>query len=100
MLAIGREMRRAWRTLRRSPALGDVFSHRGVRFDDLALPDLAGTLLLQVPWAVRSYEEMNQVLQAGRPQVAVLYAESSGWGRAAVAGSLRPSSSAASAASE
>ena len=84
-LGIGSEMRRAWQTLRVSPALAELFSHRGVRFDDLALPDLAGTLLLQVPWAVRSYEEMARALAATHPAIAVLYAESSGWGRAAVA---------------
>ncbi len=84
-LAAGREMRRAWQTLRTSPALAELFSHRGVRFDDLALPDLAATLLLQLPWAVRSYEEMARALEAIRPAIAVLYAESSGWGRAAVA---------------
>ena len=84
-LGIGAEMRRAWRTLRQSPALGALCSHRGVRFDDLALPDLAGTLLLQVPWAVRSYEEMARALETIQPAIAVLYAESSGWGRAAVA---------------
>ena len=46
---------------------------------------LAGTLLRQLPWAVRSYEEMTEALQATRPSVVCLYAESSGWGRAAIA---------------
>ena len=78
-------MRKAYRRLRSSPALHEAFSHRGVRFDDLAQADLAGTLLLQIPWAVRSYEEMAQALQQSRPGVVCLYAESSGWGRAAVA---------------
>jgi hypothetical protein len=77
--------RAAWRALRRSPGLGEAFSHRGVAFADLAGPDLAGTLLRQLPWAVRSYEEMTEVLQATRPSVVCLYAESSGWGRAAIA---------------
>ncbi|MBI3932544.1 MAG: CDP-glycerol glycerophosphotransferase family protein [Acidobacteria bacterium] len=80
-----REIREAWRRLRRSPGVQEAFSHRGVGFADLSGPDLAGTLLLQLPWAVRSYEEMAEVLSAARPAVACLYAESSGWGRAAVA---------------
>jgi glycosyltransferase involved in cell wall biosynthesis len=80
-----RQVREAWRALRRSPALVQAFSHRGVTFADLALPDLAGTLLLQLPWAIRCYEEMAAVLAAARPRVVCLYAESSGWGRAALA---------------
>jgi len=77
--------RRAWRALRRSAGLSEAFSHRGVGFADLAGPDLAGTLLRQLPWAVRSYEEMTEALLATRPAVVCLYAESSGWGRAAIA---------------
>jgi hypothetical protein len=77
--------RRAWRALRRSAGLREAFSHRGVGFADLAGPDLAGTLLRQLPWAVRSYEEMTEALKATRPAVVCLYAESSGWGRAAIA---------------
>ncbi|MGE0452861.1 MAG: UDP-N-acetylglucosamine 2-epimerase [Vicinamibacteria bacterium] len=76
--------RELWRGLRRSPALALAFSHRGVRFDDLGEPALAGTLLLQVPWAVRSIEEARAALVATRPSVLALYAESSGWGRAAL----------------
>jgi hypothetical protein len=77
--------RRAWHALRRSAGLSEAFSHRGVGFADLAGPALAGTLLRQLPWAVRSYEEMTEALQATRPSVVCLYAESSGWGRAAIA---------------
>ena len=80
-----RQVRQVWRTLRKSPALVEAFSHRGVSFADLAEPDLAGTMLLQLPWAIRCYEEMAQVLSSVRPGVACLYAESSGWGRAALA---------------
>jgi hypothetical protein len=80
-----REMRRAWRALRASPGVHEAFSHRGVLFADLAAPDLAATLLLQVPWAVRCYEEMAAALDHLRPDTVCLYAESSGWGRAAVA---------------
>lgn len=77
--------RRAWHALRRSPGMSEAFSHRGVGFADLAGPALAGTLLRQLPWAVRSYEEMTEALLATRPAVVCLYAESSGWGRAAIA---------------
>ena len=80
-----RQVRQAWRSLRRSPALFEAFSHRGVPFADLAEVDLAGTMLLQLPWAIRCYEEMAEVIASARPRVACLYAESSGWGRAALA---------------
>ena len=89
--AVARDARRAsalardaWRALRGSPGMREAFSHRGVAFHDLAAPDLAGTLLLQLPWAVRSYEEVAEALRALRPAALVLYAESSGWGRAAL----------------
>jgi hypothetical protein len=77
-------MRREWNDLRRLPALLEGFTHRGVHFFDLAGPDLAATLLLQVPWAYRSFLEMERALQSSRSQALVLYAESSGWGRVAL----------------
>jgi len=80
-----REARALWRRLRRSPGAHEAFSHAGVAFADLAEPDLAGTLLLQLPWAVRCYEEMASALEALGPAVVCLYAEGSGWGRAAEA---------------
>lgn len=80
-----RRVRAAWRTLRDAPALRESLSHSGVSFADLAAPDVAATLLLQLPWAVRSYEETVEMLRAVRPDVLCLYAESSGWGRAALA---------------
>jgi len=79
------EVREGWRRIRRSAGLWEAFSHRGVPFADLAEPDLAGTILLQLPWAVRSYLEMTSVLRSVKPRVVCLYAEFSGWGRAAVA---------------
>ena len=84
-VAASQEARALWRRLRRSPGMHEAFTHRGVAFDDLAEEDLAGTLLLQLPWAVRCYEEMTAALQAVRPAAVCLYAEGSGWGRAAVA---------------
>ncbi|HEV8255116.1 MAG TPA: hypothetical protein VGQ78_10185 [Vicinamibacteria bacterium] len=80
-----RRAHEAWRTLRASPAVQEAFSHHGVGFADLCEADLAGTLLLQVPWAVRCWEEMANAIAAVRPALVCLYAESSGWGRAAVA---------------
>ncbi|PYQ51930.1 MAG: hypothetical protein DMF78_12295, partial [Acidobacteria bacterium] len=77
--------RRIWAELKGRPAVREAFSHRGVVFADLSEPDLAATVLLQLPWAIRSYEEMAAALVAVRPAVVCLYAESSGWGRAALA---------------
>ena len=76
---------RIWKELSGQPAVRETFSHRGVAFADLSEADLAATVLLQLPWAIRSYEEMAAVLEAVRPAVVCLYAESSGWGRAALA---------------
>jgi hypothetical protein len=76
---------RIWSELSGRPAVRETFSHRGVAFADLSEADLAATLLLQLPWAIRSYEEMAAVLEVVRPSVVCLYAESSGWGRAALA---------------
>jgi hypothetical protein len=80
----GAELRRSWRKLRASPGMAEAFSHRGVRFADLGGPELAATMLLQLPWGVRCYEEMLGALDALAPEVVCLYAESSGWGRAAL----------------
>lgn len=85
VLRATRQVRELWRSLDRSAAVHEAFSHRGVAFFDLARRDLAATLLLQLPWAVRSYEEMDGALTQVDPALVVLYAESSGWGRAAVA---------------
>lgn len=84
-LAATRMLRAEWRMLRRLAAVREAFSHRGVSFADLAEPDLAGTLLLQLPWAVLAYEQTRAVLRRVKPAVLCLYAESSGWGRAALA---------------
>ncbi len=82
-----REIRTLWRRLARSSAVREVFSHRDVCFADLSGPDLASTLLLQLPWAVRSYEELRAALSVVRPGALCLYAESSGLGRIALAAS-------------
>ena len=85
VLRATRQVRRLWRWLRKSPGLEEAFSHAGVRFADLCAPDLAGTVLLQLPWAVRVYEETAEVLLHQRPSVICLYNESGGLGRAVIA---------------
>jgi hypothetical protein len=77
--------RRIWSEISGRPALREAFRHRGVAFGDLSDADVAATILLQLPWAIRSYEEMAAVLAAVKPAIVCLYAESSGWGRAALA---------------
>ena len=81
------QIRSLWRLLAHSSAVRESFSHRDVSFADLSGPDLAGTLLLQLPWAVRSYEELAAALSATHPAALCLYAESSGLGRIALAAS-------------
>jgi hypothetical protein len=79
-----RAVRALWRQLRGSAARPEAFSHRGASFSDLSHGDLAETLLLQLPWAIRSVAEMREALAFFRPRAVCLYAESSGWGRAAL----------------
>lgn len=79
------EIKKVYDGLRNDVSLAEALSHREVRFDDLAAEDLAATMLLQLPWAVRSMEETTEILEWAKPKVLVLYAESSGWGRAALA---------------
>lgn len=80
-----RQARAFWRQVRHAPGLRESLAHSGVSFADVAAPDVAATLLRQLPWAVRSYEESVELLRAQAPAVLCLYAESSGWGRAALA---------------
>jgi hypothetical protein len=84
-----RRFRTFWRALLKSPAAHEAFSHHGVAFFDLSSRDLAATLLLQLPWAVRSYEETLDALRHAQPALCLLYAESSGWGRAVIAACRR-----------
>ena len=46
-------------------------------------------MLLQLPWAIRSFHEVEAALAWERPDVLVLYAEYSGLGRAAIAAAAR-----------
>jgi hypothetical protein len=80
-----REVRRLWKWMRASPGVEEAFSHRGVRFADLSRLDLARTVLLQLPWAVRVYEEAAEVFASVRPAAVCLYNESGGLGRAVIA---------------
>ena len=70
--AVSRRLRETWGRLRRSPALGDAFSHRGVGFADLARRDLAELMLVWLPRAVSRFEQAAAVLRAVRPAVVCL----------------------------
>jgi len=70
--AVSRRLRETWGRLRRSPALGDAFSHRGVAFADLARRDLAELMLVWLPRAVSRFEQAIAVLRAVRPAVVCL----------------------------
>jgi hypothetical protein len=85
ILAATREIRELLDRLARSSGVQAALTHHDVRFGDLVAPDLRATLLLQLPWAVRSMLQVNEVLRVVGPSVLCLYAESSGWGRAALA---------------
>jgi hypothetical protein len=60
-------------------------THRGVSFGAEAAASFRDTFLRQFPWTMRSYREVETVLRREKPNALVLYAESSGLGRAAVA---------------
>ena len=76
---------RMWRRFRRLPLLEGALRHRGVPLPQQALLSFRDTFLLQLPWAIRSYREIEATLVRERPSLLVLYAEYSGLGRAAVA---------------
>lgn len=71
--------------LRRAGGIDEALSHRGIGLGPGALACFRDTFLRQIPWAIRSYREVEAILDAERPEVLVLYAESSGLGRAAIA---------------
>jgi hypothetical protein len=71
--------------LRRAEGFDEALSHRSIRLGKGARACFRDTFLRQIPWAIRSYREMEAVLDVERPRVLVLYAESSGLGRAAIA---------------
>jgi hypothetical protein len=73
--------RRMWRRFREEA----VLTHRDVALGADALACFRDTFYRQLPWAIRSYYEVESVLVTHEPEVLVLYAESSGLGRAAIA---------------
>ncbi len=73
-----------WRRFRQQEELEHALSHRGVFLGSEALASFRDTFLRQIPWSIRAYHEVESVLAVERPDVLVLYAESSGRGRAAV----------------
>jgi hypothetical protein len=76
---------RMWHRFRRLPLLEQALRHRGVPLPKQALCSFRDTFLLQLPWAIRSYREIETTLAREDPSLLVLYAEYSGLGRAAVA---------------
>ena len=65
--------------------LDAALQHRGVPLPRRTLQSFRDTFLLQLPWAIRSYLEIEATIKEERPHALVLYAEYSGLGRAAVA---------------
>lgn len=74
------QCRRMWRTFRADTEL----THRDVPLGAEAMACFRDMFYRQLPWAIRSYHEVERVLEIEQPDVLVLYAESSGLGRAAV----------------
>ena len=74
-----------FREFRRTPGVERALSHRGVPLGPEAMASFRDTFLRQFPWTMRSFLEVETVLLRERPDVLVLYAESSGLGRAAIA---------------
>ncbi len=74
-----------FRELKRTPGIERALSHRGILLGPEAMASVRDAFLRQFPWAVRSFLEVETVLLREKPDVLVLYAESSGLGRAAVA---------------
>ncbi len=74
-----------FRELRRTPGLESALSHLGVPLGPEALASFRDAFYRQIPWTMRSFLEGESVLERETPGGLVLYAESSGLGRAAVA---------------
>jgi UDP-N-acetylglucosamine 2-epimerase len=74
-----------FREFRRSPEVERSLAHRGVPLGPEAMASFRDTFLRQFPWTMRSFLEVETVLLREKPDVLVLYAESSGLGRAAIA---------------
>jgi hypothetical protein len=74
-----------YREFRGTPGIERTLSHREVPLGPEAMASFRDTFLRQFPWTMRSFLEVSTVLRLDEPDVLVLYAESSGLGRAAVA---------------
>jgi len=66
--------RRQWRQLAACPGLQDLFRHRGVGFADLGQRDLAELMLIELPRAVRRFEQVAATLRALAPSLVLLAA--------------------------
>ncbi len=87
-LRLTREFFRAsalFREFRRTPGVEGVLSHLGVPLGPEAMASFRDAFYRQFPWTMRSFLEVEAVLVREKPDVLVLYAESSGLGRAAIA---------------
>lgn len=76
---------RCWRLFSEFRSSMRGLSCRDIPLGSTAMACFRDTFLRQFPWAIRSYAEVESVLEAENPDVMVLYAESSGLGRVAVA---------------
>jgi UDP-N-acetylglucosamine 2-epimerase len=87
-LRLTREFLRAgalFRQLRETPGAEGALSHRGIPLGPSAMASIEDAFFRQFPWTIRSFLEVETVILHDEPDVLVLYAESSGLGRAAVA---------------
>jgi UDP-N-acetylglucosamine 2-epimerase len=87
-LRLTREFLRAgalFRGLREMPGVERALTHRGIPLGPLAMAAIEDAFYRQFPWTIRSFLEVETVILHDEPDVLVLYAESSGLGRAAVA---------------
>jgi hypothetical protein len=74
-----------WRRFWKLPGIKEGFEYRGIRVDPHVLEAFRTTFLLQLPWAIRTIHEIQNLLKRERPSILLLYAESTGLGRAIIA---------------
>ena len=74
------ECRRMWKDFRGTVTL----SHHGVKLGSEAYACFHEMFLRQLPWAIRAYHEILTAMESEKAKGLVLYAESSGLGRAAI----------------
>jgi hypothetical protein len=76
-----------WRRFQRLPRLADALSHHSVSLVREGSEAFREAFLRLLPWAMGSFLELRELLAWEKPDVMVLYAESTALGRAAVAAS-------------